>query len=146
MDKSTACFGASLGSSFCSGFDVRFLNDVRSTSLANLCCDMCSVFCFVRVFSVEKLWESLGERLLKSCGKVSTSWQNCEFCTLNSRFAEVFHGFVEKFSYKFSTLINRGKAVVLHSFHRAYYNYYYYIREFLDGTAKVSGRIRKVNI
>ena len=95
--------------------------------------------------SVENLWRSLGESLLKSCGKVSTSWRKSEFCTRNGEVLGIFHGFVEKFSYEFSTRINRGVRVVLHSFHRLYYNYYYYIREFLDGTAKVGGRIRKVN-
>lgn len=130
----------------CSGFGVRFLDNVRLAMFANLCCNNCSVFYFVRVFSVEKMWESLGESLLKSCGKVSTGWRNCEFCTLNSGLGGVFHGFVEKFSYEFSTRINRGAGVVLHSFHRVYYNYYYYIRRFLSGTAEIGRRIRKVNI
>lgn len=120
------------GAEFCSGcesvrfFYVRFLD-------------------FVRVFSVENLWRSLGESLLKSCGKVSTSERNREFFTCRSGFCGVFHGFVEKFSYEFSTRINRGVEVVLHSFHRLYYNYYYYIREFPGGIAKVSERIESTN-
>lgn len=123
---------------------------------------VCSVFCgcsgrknvrvfgvrfldLVRVFSVENLWRSLGESLLKSCGKVSTSWQNSEFYTRRGGFNVVFHGFVEKFSYEFSTRNNRGMRVVFHSFHRFYYNYYYYIRKFWSGTAKVSERIKSTN-
>lgn len=114
-------------------------------------CESVRVFCVrfldsVRVFSVENLWRSLGESLLKSCGKVSTSAQNCEFFARRSGFCGVFHGFVEKFSYTFSTWANRGVEVVLHSFHRLYYNYYYYIREFPSGTAKVYERIESTNI
>lgn len=121
------------GAGFCSGCkNVRFFG-VR-------------FFAGVRVFSVENLWRSLGESLLKSCGKVSTSWRNCEFCTINGGVLGVFHGLVEKFSYRFSTRINRGERAVLHSFHRVYYNYYYYIREFWSGTAKIGERIEKVNI
>ena len=134
MDKGMcSVFRLCSGADFCSGcksvrvFDVRFLD-------------------FVRVFSVENLWRSLGESLLKSCGKVSTSWRNSEFCTRRGGFCGVFHGFVEKFSYEFSTRINRGIRVVLHSFHRLYYNYYYYIREFGSGTAEVGGRIESTNI
>lgn len=132
---SNLCSGFLLcsGVEFCSGcktvrfFGVRFLD-------------------FVRVFSVENLWRSLGESLLKSCGKVSTSEQNCEFYTRRSGFCVVFHGFVEKFSYGFSTWINRGVGAVLHSFHRLYYNYYYYIREFESGAAGIIGRIKSTNI
>lgn len=126
-------FLACSGAGFCSGcesvrvFGVRFLD-------------------FVRVFSVENLWRSLGESLLKSCGKVSTSERNCEFYTCRGGFYVVFHGFVEKFSYEFSTRINRGTVVVLHSFHRLYYNYYYSIREFMSGTAKICERIESTNI
>ena len=150
--------GASLDSSPCSGTGfcsgcknvrflfVRVLGRVRLPLFEKSCCNISSVFESVRVFSVENLWRSLGESLLKSCGKVSTSWRNCEFCTTNGGVFGVFHGFVEKFSYKFSTRIDRGKRVVLHSFHRVYYNYYYYIREFSSGTAKVGERIRKANI
>lgn len=131
MDKCSV-FRLCSGAGFCSGcknvrvFDVRFLD-------------------FVRVFSVENLWRSLGESLLKSCGKVSTSGRNFEFYTRRSGFRVVFHGFVEKFSYEFSTRINRGVWAVLHSFHRFYYNYYYYIRKFGSGTAKVSERIESAN-
>lgn len=138
-------FKVSLDSSSCSGFGVcsgaRFCSGCKNVRVFSV-----RFLDFVRVFSVENLWRSLGESLLKSCGKVSTSGRNCEFCTLNGGVVGVFHGFVEKFSYGFSTWINRGKMVVLHSFHRLYYNYYYYIREFLGGTAEIGERIRKVNI
>lgn len=132
MDRCSV-FRLCSGAGLCSGcknvrvFDVRFLD-------------------FVRVFSVENLWRSLGESLLKSCGKVSTGERNCEFYTRRGGFRVVFHDFVEKFSHEFSTRINRGAEMVLHSFHRHYYNYYYYINEFGSGTAKVSERIESANI
>lgn len=159
MDKRVcSVFCGCSGAEFCSGrknvrvFGVRFLDFVRTASAAQrhlpnikICFNISSVSRAVRVFSVENLWRSLGESLLKSCGKVSTSWQNGEFYTRRGEFNVVFHGFVEKFSYEFSTRINRGMRVVLHSFHRFYYNYYYYIRKFWSGTAKVSERIKSAN-
>lgn len=108
-------------------FDVRFLN-------------------FVRVFSVENLWRSLRESLLKTCGKVSTSWRDSGFCTWRGGKSRVFHGLVEKFSYGFSTQINRGIRAVLHSFHRTYYYYYYYIRKFWSDTAEICGEGKSANI
>ncbi len=126
-------FEACSGAGFCSGlknvrvFDVRFLN-------------------FVRVFSVENLWRSLRESLLKTCGKVSTSWRDSGFCTWRGGKSRVFHGLVEKFSYGFSTQINRGIRAVLHSFHRTYYYYYYYIRKFWSDTAEICGEGKSANI
>lgn len=125
--------------------DVRFLANVRVLDLDDLCCNISSVFNSVRVFSVENLWRSLGESLLKSCGKVSTVWQKWEFCTQNCGSGSVFHVLVEKFCHEFSTLINRGGWAVLHSFHRVYYNYYYYIRKFGGGTAKKYARFESAN-
>ncbi len=126
-------FEACSGAGFCSGwknvrvFDVRFLN-------------------FVRVFSVENLWRSLRESLLKTCGKVSTSWRDGGFYTWCGGKSGVFHGLVEKFSYGFSTWINRGMEAVLHSFHRSYYYYYYYIRKFWSDTAEIYGERKSANI
>ena len=114
-------------------------------SRGKLCCNISSVLDFVRVFFVENLWRSLGESLSKSCGKVSTEWQHCGFGVENGGRTRVFHGLVEKFSYEFSTRFNGGGKVVLHSFHRAYYNYYYMIRWFLVGTAERNENFRKSN-
>lgn len=125
---------------------VRFLQLVRVVGRLEMCCSFSSVSCAVRVFSVENLWRSLRESLLKKCGKVSTCWPGGEFYTRRGGENDVFHGAVEKFSYGFSTWIYRVKWVVLHSFHRAYYNYYYYISEFLGGTAEMEKELRKVNI
>lgn len=140
MDKRSVFFACS------GGADVRVYSFVRLPFLDGMCYSISSVSGDVRVFSVEKMWRSLGESLLKTCGKVSTSWQKNKFYTYRGDLRGVFHGFVEKFSYEFSTLLNRGKRVVLHSFHRFYYNYYYYIREFLSGTARVSERMKRANI
>lgn len=141
------------GCKFVRVFSVRFLQRVRTASAAlryltniKMCHNISSVSCAVRVFSVENLWRSLRESLLKNGGKVSTNWQNNEFCTRNSELVGVFHDLVEKFSSMVSTWFNWGKWIVLHSFHRLYYNYYYYIRWFWNGTAKICGRIKKVNI
>jgi hypothetical protein len=43
------------------------------------------------------LWRSLRESLLKTCGKVSTSWRDSGFCTWRGGKSRVFHGLVKSF-------------------------------------------------
>lgn len=132
MGNNRVCSGCSV----CSGvFCVRVLDNVRVALGYDLCCDYSSVFKFVRVFSVEKLWESLREKLWINRGKLSTIVQKCGIWWWDGEKLGVFHGMVEKFCGEFSTRLNRLEMAVLHSFHRVYYNYYYLYMRFLVGTA-----------
>ena len=71
----------------------------------------------------KRLWENLWGKSGKGCGKV------LEGRILGAKvgISRVLHGLVEKFYHRFSTRVFLCKRRVLHSFHRAYYNYNYFL-------------------
>lgn len=73
---------------------------------------------------VQNSWKSLWVSLWERRGKVWRGEWKSTFSTKIVWKKDVFHVWVEKFYLVFYTCRNRGKVVVLHNFHRPYYNYY----------------------
>ncbi len=74
--------------------------------------------------AVENLWIKLWASPWETCGeKFGILWKS-QFYTILVGKVRVLHLWVEKFSHRFYTRINRGGKGVLHSFHSPYYYYY----------------------
>lgn len=71
----------------------------------------------------KRLWKNLWGKSGKDCGKVEKG----RILVAKVGISRVLHGIVEKFYHGFSTRIFPCKRLVLHSFHRAYYNYNYFL-------------------
>lgn len=99
----------------------------KGLGLGNFCGAIKFLFIFFPVglkIIVQNLWESLWVSLWERCGKVLRKLWIKKLYTYLVAKVRVFHVVVEKFCRWFYTQFNRGKVVVLHSFHRAYYYNY----------------------